>query len=145
MRSSLIVPAFVVSCVICGGPAGAQTAAPAQAQPPAPVPVGDRTTPLRPLSGAGNSLISNSLLRDQQDVRVLRVVLEPGGTRAMHSHDDVKFHLFVPISGPMTLSVEGAPSVVVTPWQPYYMKMGTKHAFQNTGSAAVEILEVFVK
>jgi hypothetical protein len=33
----------------------------------------------------------------------------------------------------------------VAPWHPYYMKMGTKHAYRNTGTAAVEILEVFVK
>ncbi len=109
-----------------------------------PVPTGDRTTPLRAVAGVGNTLISNAVLRDQPDVRVLRVVLEPGGTRAMHSHDDVKFHLFVPVSGPMALTVDGA-EVVVAPWQPYYMKMSTKHAFRNTGTAAVEILEVFVK
>lgn len=106
---------------------------------------GDRSTPLRPLAGEGNISISNAVLRDQQDVRVLRVVLEPGGARAMHAHDDVKFHLFVPISGQMTLSLEGASPVVVAPWQPYYMKMGTRHAFTNTGATAVEIMEVFVK
>lgn len=110
-----------------------------------PPPSGDRTTPLRALTGEGNTGISNAVLRDQQDVRVLRVVLEPGGTRAMHSHDDVKFHLFVPVSGPMALTLEGAAPVVVAPWHPYYMKMGTKHAFKNTGSTPVEILEVFVK
>ena len=78
-------------------------------------------------------------------MRALRVVVEPGGTRVMHSHDDVKFHLFVPITGAMTLNLEGAPSVVVPAWQPYYMKTGTRHGFQNTGSSAVEIMEIFVK
>jgi mannose-6-phosphate isomerase-like protein (cupin superfamily) len=107
--------------------------------------VGDRSTPLRPVAAAGNVGISNAVLRDQGDVRALRVVVEPGGTRVVHSHDDVKFHLFVPITGPMTLNLEGAPSVVVPPWQPYYMKTGTRHGFQNTGSAPVEIMEVFMK
>ena len=107
--------------------------------------LGDRTTPLRALTGAGNVAISNAVLRDQSDIRVLRVVVEPGGTRAMHAHTDVKFHLFVPISGPMVVDLDGGQKVDVPAWQPYYMKAGTQHGFHNTGSAAVEIMEVFVK
>jgi quercetin dioxygenase-like cupin family protein len=106
---------------------------------------GDHSTPLRQLTGAGNVGISNAVLRDQPEVRALRVVVEPGGTRALHSHDDVKFHLFVPITGAMTLNLDGAPSVVVPAWQPYYMKSGTRHGFQNTSSSPVEIMEIFVK
>lgn len=107
--------------------------------------VGDRSTPLRPLAGAGNVGVSNAVLRDQPEVRALRVVVEPGGIRAMHSHDDVRFHLFVPMTGEMTLNLEGAPSVSVAPWQPYYMKAGTKHGFKNTGSSPVEIMEIFIR
>jgi len=106
---------------------------------------GDRSTPLRPLTAAGNVGVSNAVLRDQPEVRALRVVVEPGGTRVMHSHDDVKFHLFVPITGAMTLNLEGGLSVVVPAWQPYYMKTGTRHGFQNGGSSSVEIMEIFVK
>jgi quercetin dioxygenase-like cupin family protein len=117
----------------------AQTAAPT-----APA-LGDRTTPLRALTGAGNVAISNAVLRDQADIRVIRVVVEPGGTRAMHAHTDVKFHLFVPISGPMVVDLEGGQTASVPAWQPYYMKAGTQHGFHNTGSSAVEIMEIFVK
>ena len=106
---------------------------------------GDRTTPLRALAGAGNTGISNAVLRDQAEVRVLRVVVEPGGTRAMHAHDDVTFHLFVPVTGAMTLTLDGVPSAEVPAWQPYFMKAGTRHGFHNAGSAAVEIMEIFVK
>lgn len=113
-----------------------------QAQQNAPV-TGDHSTPLRPLSGEGNVAISNSVLRNQPDVRVLRVVLEPGGTRALHDHSDVKFHLFMPISGPMTLQLDDGP-VIVQPWHPYYMQGGTRHGFRNDGTEAVEIVEVFV-
>ena len=117
----------------------AQTAAPT-------VPtLGDRTTPLRALTGAGNVAISNAVLRDQSDIRVIRVVVEPGGTRAMHAHTDVKFHLFVPISGAMVVDLDGGQTVSVPAWQPYYMKAGTQHGFHNTGSSAVEIMEIFVK
>jgi mannose-6-phosphate isomerase-like protein (cupin superfamily) len=110
-----------------------------------PVVTGDRATPLRPLAGSGNRGISNAVLRDQPEVRTLRVVVEPNGVREMHSHDDVKFHLFVPISGPMTLNLEGKPPVAVAPWHPYFMNARTRHSFTNTGAAAVEIMEVFVR
>jgi quercetin dioxygenase-like cupin family protein len=106
---------------------------------------GDRSTPLRPVAGAGNVGISNAVLRDQPEVRVLRVVVEPGGKRVIHAHNDVKFHMFVPITGPMALDLEGGPSVDVPPWQPYYMKGGTQHGFRNGGSAAVDVMEIFVK
>lgn len=110
-----------------------------------PVVTGDHSTPLRPLAGAGNKGISNAVLRDQPEVRTLRVVVEPNGVREMHSHDDVKFHMFVPISGPMTLTLEGAAPVTVAPWHPYFMNKGTRHGFTNAGTAAVEIMEVFVR
>jgi mannose-6-phosphate isomerase-like protein (cupin superfamily) len=110
-----------------------------------PIVTGDRSTPLRPVTGAGNVGISNAVLRDQPEVRVLRVVVEPGGKRVIHAHNDVKFHMFVPITGPMALDLEGSSSVDVPPWQPYYMKVGTQHGFRNTGSSAVDIMEVFVK
>jgi mannose-6-phosphate isomerase-like protein (cupin superfamily) len=106
---------------------------------------GDRSTPLRPVSGAGNVGVSNAVLLGQPEVRTVRVVVDAGGTRVMHAHNDVKFHLFVPITGAMTLDLEGGQSVLVTPWQPYYMKGGTQHGFRNTGSSPVDIIEVFVR
>lgn len=106
---------------------------------------GDRSTPLRPVSGGGNVGVSNAVLRDQPEVRALRVVVEPGGTRVMHVHNDVKFHLFVPITGSMTLNLEDAEPVNVPPWQPYYMKAGTQHGFHNSSSSPVDIMEIFVK
>jgi mannose-6-phosphate isomerase-like protein (cupin superfamily) len=110
-----------------------------------PIVTGDRSTALRPVAGGGNVGISNAVLRDQPEVRALRVVVEPGGKRVMHAHNDVKFHLFAPISGEMVLDLEGGQSVKVAPWQPYYMKVGTQHGFHNTGSTPVEIMEIFVK
>jgi mannose-6-phosphate isomerase-like protein (cupin superfamily) len=106
---------------------------------------GDRSTPLRPLAGTDNIGVSNAVLRDQPEVRALRVVVEPGGKRVMHMHADVKFHLFVPITGPMALDLDGGQSVTVTPWQPYFMNAGTQHGFRNTGSAPVDIMEIFVR
>jgi quercetin dioxygenase-like cupin family protein len=106
---------------------------------------GDHSSPLRPLAGEGNVGISNAVLRDQPEVRVLRVMVEPGGVRAMHEHADVKFHMFTPVSGPMMLELEGAAPVLVQPWHPYYMAGGTQHSFRNTASTPVEIMEIFVR
>jgi mannose-6-phosphate isomerase-like protein (cupin superfamily) len=111
----------------------------------AAVVTGDHSTPLRAVAAAGNVGISNAVLRDQDDIRVIRVVVEPGGKRITHEHTDVKFHLFIPVTSAMVLDLDGAPSVNVPAWQPYYMKKGTKHGFHNPGTAPVEIMEVFVK
>lgn len=110
-----------------------------------PLVTGDRSTPLRPLAGADNIGVSNAVLRDQPEVRALRVVVEPGGQRVMHAHDDVKFHLFVPITGAMTVDLDGDQSVEVPPWQPYYFQAGTQHGFRNSSSSAVDIMEIFVR
>jgi mannose-6-phosphate isomerase-like protein (cupin superfamily) len=107
--------------------------------------IGDHSSPLRPLAGEGNVGISNAVLRDQPEVRVLRVVVEPGGVRAVHMHADVKFHMFAPISGPMTLEIQGEAPVQVQPWHPYYMAGGTQHGFRNPGSVPVEVMEIFVR
>lgn len=106
---------------------------------------GDHNTPLRPLQGAGNLGVSNAVLRDQHEVRVLRVVVDAGGQRVMHSHDNVQYHLFIPISAPMQLELEGGESVAVQPWHPYFMRVGTQHGFRNDSSVPVEIMEVFVR
>jgi quercetin dioxygenase-like cupin family protein len=104
---------------------------------------GDRTTPLRPLGG-DNVGISNAVLRSQPEVRTLRVVVEPGGTRVMHEHANVQFHLFAPISGPMELNLDGGQTVEVQPWHTYFLEGGTQHGFHNAGSEAVEIMEIFI-
>ncbi len=106
---------------------------------------GDRSSPLRPLTGAGNVGVSNAVLRDQPEIRALRVVVEPGGTRPIHAHSGVEFHLFVPISGPMELNLDGGRSVQVRPWHPYFFPENTQHGFHNSGSTAVEIMEIFVR
>ena len=107
--------------------------------------IGDRSSPLRPLSGEGNVGISNAVLRDQPEVRALRLVVEPGGTRVMHAHSGVQFHLFIPISGPMEVNLEGGQTVDIQPWHPYFLDEGTQHGFHNSGSTAVEVMEIFIR
>jgi quercetin dioxygenase-like cupin family protein len=105
---------------------------------------GDHSSPLRPLGG-DNVGISNAVLRDQPEVRALRVVVEPGGTRVIHAHTGVQFHLFVPISGPMDLNLDGGRSVQVPPWHPYFLQEGTRHGFHNSSATEVEIMELFIR
>jgi oxalate decarboxylase/phosphoglucose isomerase-like protein (cupin superfamily) len=140
MRHAALLVVVGLGCFSLGT-LTAQTQAPAQ---PAVV-VGDLTTPLKALAGDGNVAISNAVLRDQPEVRVLHVRVEPGGSRAMHAHTDVKFHLFIPISGSMEMTVDDAHAVAVPAWQPFYMKASTRHAFHNSGTAPVDILELFVR
>ena len=106
--------------------------------------IGDRSSPLRPLGG-DNVGISNAVLRDQPEVRALRLVVEPGGTRVMHAHSGVQFHLFIPISGPMEVNLEGGQTVDIQPWHPYFLDEGTQHGFHNSGSTAVEVMEIFIR
>jgi mannose-6-phosphate isomerase-like protein (cupin superfamily) len=113
----------------------------AQDTPPV---LGDRTSELRTLGGDGNVGISNAVLRDQPEVRALRVVVDADGVRAMHAHSDVRFHLFVPISGSMELRLEGGP-IQVRPWHPYYLAGGTQHGFHNPGDEPVEVMEIFIR
>ena len=116
--------------------------APLAAQSP-PV-LGDHDSPLRSLGG-DNVGLSNAVLREQDDVRVLRVVVEAGGQRVLHAHATVQFHMFVPISGPMTLDLADGRSVEVRPWHPYYLPAGTRHGFRNNSSEPVEIMEIFIR
>ena len=106
--------------------------------------IGDRSSPLRPLGG-DNVGISNAVLRDQPEVRALRLLVEPGGTRTIHAHSNVQFHLFVPISGPMELNLDGGQTVDVQPWHPYCLEEGTRHGFHNSSSTAVEVMEIFIR
>ena len=107
--------------------------------------VGASGIELKPLAPASGQEVSNAALLNAAEVRVLRVDIEPGGKRVVHSHDDVQFHLFIPMTGTARMEVDAQAPVDLTAWQPYLMKRGTRHGFTNTGTAPVAVLEVFVK
>ena len=48
---------------------------------------------------------------DRAEVRVTRVELQPGAVHSVHQHDDVRFHLFIPISGKIELTIGSAKPV----------------------------------
>ena len=78
-------------------------------------------------------------------VRVLQVTLQPGAVRRPHVHNDVTFHMLVPITGSLELTVEKDPAVTTVPGQAYYMVKGQTHTFTNKSAAAVQVIEIFVK
>jgi quercetin dioxygenase-like cupin family protein len=101
-----------------------------------------RLNPIAATSGHG---VSNVALLDQPEVRILRVDVEPGGVRNVHTHDDVRFHLFIPVSGNFEVEVEPDKPVQLSAWQPRSINGGTRHGFKNTGTSTGTIVEVFVK
>ena len=99
--------------VICGlvAPALAQTPAPAPAAPAAPA---QGQAPAR--GGGGGQKVGQTGNPDpgvnflnvveNPHVRVLQVTLQPGAVRRPHVHNDVTFHMLVPITGSLELTVD---------------------------------------
>jgi mannose-6-phosphate isomerase-like protein (cupin superfamily) len=65
--------------------------------------------------------------------------------RSVHTHDDVKFHLCIPVSRNLEITIGSAKPVEAPPGQVFYMDKGTPHGFRNTGSSPAMAMEVFVK
>lgn len=78
-------------------------------------------------------------------VRVLQVTLQPGAVRRTHVHNDVTFHMMVPVTGQLELVVEKDPPITAVPGQAYYMMKGQNYGFTNKTSAPVQVIELFIK
>ena len=84
-------------------------------------------------------------LWERPDVRALRVELKPMANRAIHQHDDVKFHLFIPVMGRLQITIGSDKPVDAPAGQAFYIKGGTPHGFRNLGSTPGAVMEIFVK
>jgi quercetin dioxygenase-like cupin family protein len=93
----------------------------------------------------GNQGVNPTQLMDRKEVRVSRVEIQPGAVRAVHTHDDVRFHLWIPVSGQLEITIGSAKPVDAMPGQAYFMEKGTPHGFRNTGTSLATVMEVFVK
>jgi quercetin dioxygenase-like cupin family protein len=100
---------------------------------------------LNPIAATSGVGVSNVALLDRPEVRVLRVDVQPGGVRNIHTHDDTQFHLFIPVSGGALFEVEPDKPVDLATWQAQFIKGGTRHGFKNTGTTTATVIEVFVK
>jgi quercetin dioxygenase-like cupin family protein len=136
----VVAPAMAQGQAAPGAPA-----APAQGTAPA--------TPATPARGGGQGVGSQGdpdpgvhfvVVVDNPHVRVLQVTLQPGAVRRPHVHNDVTFHMMVPVTGGLELTVEGQITNTV-PGQAYYMVKGQQHGFTNKTAAPVQVIELFIK
>ena len=145
--------------VVIGGlaaaPAFAQAQAPAAPVPTAPAPpaTGQPPSTAKPAGGGqkvgqtGNPDPGVNFLNvvENPHVRVLQVTLQAGAVRRPHVHNDVTFHMLVPVTGALELTIEKDPVVTAVPGQAYYMVKGQVHSFTNKTSAPVQVIELFIK
>ena len=146
----MLKTAVGVAIVISGlavAPALAQAQAPAAPAPATPTPAaGQDPATAKPAGGGqkvgqtGNPDPGVNFLNvvENPHVRVLQVTLQPGAVRRPHVHNDVTFHMLVPITGSLELTVEKDP-VVTT------VVKGQTHSFTNKTAAAVQVIELFIK
>ena len=131
-------------------PATGQTPAPATGQAPAPA-TGQAQPPARGgamktgQTGNPDPGVNFLVVVDNPHVRVLQVTLQPGAVRRPHVHNDVTFHMMVPVTGALELTVEKDPVITAVPGQAYYMVKGQTHGFTNKTAAAVQVIELFIK
>ena len=83
-------------------------------------------------------------LWERPGVRATRVEIKPMATRAMHQHDDVRFHLFIPLAGRLELTVGSDKPVDAPVGQAFYIQGGTLHGFRNPDSTPAMVMEIFV-
>ncbi len=144
-------------CMLAAAPAFAQAQAPAPAPAPAAPTQGAPAAPGQPPArgGAGGMKTGQTgnpdpgvnflVVVENAHVRVLQVTLQPGAVRRPHVHNDVTFHMLVPVTGSLDLTVEKDPVITTVPGQAYYMVKGQTHGFTNKSSAAVQVIELFIK
>ena len=123
MRRLVGTFAFVGSMILAGSAAAQTPQSPGEADP------GVRPT----------------RLIDRAEIRVSRVEIQAGATRRVHTHDDVEYHVWVPLEGSFQITIGSEPAVAAKAGQAIFMKRGTPHGFRNVGTTAGAVMEIFVK
>jgi mannose-6-phosphate isomerase-like protein (cupin superfamily) len=144
---------LAVAAMISAAALGAQAPAPAQAQRgggPAAAPAFDPAAVSQVSAETFREQMVDpgvfyAVVMDRPDVRIGHTRLAPGGARRTHTHDDVTFHLLIPVSGTLTMTVGNDAPIETKPGQAYWMKVGTPHSFTNKGTVDALSIEVFVK
>lgn len=114
---------------------GSSTYAQSQGQPARPgVAAGEADPGVRP-----------TRIIDRAEVRLSRVELQPGAVRSVHAHTDAEYHLWVPISGSLEITIGTDKPVAAAHGQAFFMKKGTSHGFRNTGTTTAAVFEIFIK
>jgi quercetin dioxygenase-like cupin family protein len=149
---AVVVGACAVAPVLAqaqapAAPAPAAPEAPAQGQPPAQGQAPARGGGGQKVGQTGNPDPGVNFLNvvENPHVRVLQVTLQPSAVRRPHVHNDVTFHMLVPVTGSLELTVEKDPVVTAVPGQAYYMVKGQTHSFTNKTNSPVQVIELFIK
>ena len=58
-----------------------------------------------PAANSADQGVNPVRLIDRSEVRVSRVEIAPGAVRSVHTHDDVRFHLWIPVSGKLEITI----------------------------------------
>ena len=124
MRRFIAVFGLLLAVVVAVRPVAAQT----QTQP------GEADPGVRP-----------TRLIDRAEVRVSRVEIQAGATRRVHTHEDVEYHLWIPIEGSLQIAIGSDAPVAAAPGQAFFMKRGTPHGFKNVGTTPAAVFEIFIK
>jgi quercetin dioxygenase-like cupin family protein len=124
-RSTLLFT--IALAVFAGRPAMAQT-------PAAQAPAAEADPGVRP-----------TRLIDRAEIRVSRIDIQPGATRRVHTHDDVEYHLWIPIEGSLQITIGSDAPVAAAAGRAFFMKRGTPHGFKNVGTTPAAVFEIFVK
>jgi quercetin dioxygenase-like cupin family protein len=84
-------------------------------------------------------------LIDRAEVRLSRIELQPGAVRRVHAHDDVVYHLWVPIAGSLEITIGTDAPKAASSGQAFFMTRGTSHGFRNVGTTPAALFEIFIK
>ena len=84
-----------------------------------------------PAAGEADPGVRPTRMIDRAEVRVSRVEIQAGATRRVHAHDDVVYHLWVPLEGTLQITIGSAAPVTATSGQAFFMTRGTQHGFNN--------------
>jgi quercetin dioxygenase-like cupin family protein len=98
-----------------------------------------------PAAGEADPGVRATRLIDRAEIRVSRVEIQAGATRRVHTHDDVEYHVWVPLEGTFTLTMGSDAPVAAKSGQAFFFKRGTPHGFKNVGNTAGAVMEIFVK
>jgi len=141
---SKTVLAAVVATVLTCVPVLAQAPAPAAPAGQAPARAGGGGMKVGQ-TGNPDPGVNFLVVVENPHVRVLQVTLQPNAVRRPHVHNDVTFHMLVPVTGSLELTVEKDPPITAVPGQAYYMVKGQTHGFTNKSAAPVQVIELFIK
>jgi quercetin dioxygenase-like cupin family protein len=98
-----------------------------------------------PAPGEADPGVRPTRLIDRAEIRVSRVELQAGAVRSVHAHDDVEYHVWVPLEGRLEVTIEGENPTPAAPGQAIFLTRGTRHGFRNLGATPAAVMEIFVK